>query len=183
MSPASRWRLETARLVLRPFRAGDFEALYAVWRDPEVMRYISPTGWPHSLEVSRGALDTLAGEFARRGFGQWAVVERGGDAVMGYCGFKATADRDVGELLYGLAPACWGRGYATEAALAALDYGFARAGFRRVVASAMVGNGASIRVLEKAGLARERIETIDGRDEVVFGLDRRRHRASKPRHR
>jgi len=170
------WTLETSRLVLRPMEPGDFDGLYVIWRDPEVMQFIYPDGWPHSLETSRAAFDFLAGQFERDGFGQWVVVERERRAMIGYCGFKATPDPVVGELLYGLVTGRWGRGYATEAARAALAYGFGPAGFRRVVASAVVGHDASMRVLQKVGLERERVETVDGRAEVVFGLDRGRYK-------
>lgn len=146
---------DTERLLLRHFTLADHDALLPIFGDAEVMRFGDgprPAGWV------RGWLrDCLAG-YARRGYGPWAVVAKTSDAIIGYCGLFYIPDvngRSEIEIGYRLARAWWGRGYATEAVIAARDYAFGTLSLTRLIALIDPANAASIRVAEKAGLRHE----------------------------
>jgi RimJ/RimL family protein N-acetyltransferase len=141
----------TARLRLRAVVPGDLDVLYELWTDPNVRRWL----WDDvaiTRDVARAAIDASVASFRTDGFGLFLVNHAAADGVVGFCGLR----RDGGdlELLYALAPAMWGFGYATEAAAAVLRDAFGRVRVPRVVARTDVPNAASIRVLERLGMRR-----------------------------
>ena len=149
-----RFPIETDRLLLRPFTLADAEALHAVWGDPAARRFGGP-GWPQPETVAdtRRYLEPIVAGQAERGYAPWAVVERATGRIVGDCGlFPEDGTGPEVELAYGLAPSVWGRGYATEAAVACLRVGFEDLGLERIVADVDPGNAASVRVLEKIGM-------------------------------
>jgi ribosomal-protein-alanine N-acetyltransferase len=142
---------ETDRLRLRAFAPDDLDDLYAVFGDREVMKYISG-GKPRTKDATRkGLLRSIAG-WRERGFGLWAVAEKKSNRVVGYCGLMYLEDTPDVELAYGLAKSAWGKGFATEAARVALQFGLAELKLRRIVAVVNPRNTASQRVLEKLGM-------------------------------
>lgn len=110
----------------------------------------------------------------------FSVVERGGRAVVGSCGFKGPPDPDgVVELAYGIDPGHQGRGYATEAAGALTEFAFADGRVQLVRAHTRPDNEASARVLTKCGF--ERIgEVIDPEDGPVCRWERTREKVGSP---
>jgi RimJ/RimL family protein N-acetyltransferase len=150
--------IETARLVLRPHRLGDFDALAAMWREPNVVRYIS--GKPSTPEQSFTRLLRYAGHWALLGFGYWAIEDRQSGEFAGEAGF-ADYHREIDPPLDGMpelgwivAPRWQNRGYATEAVQACLTWGAqhfpASTKFSCIITP---DNIASIRVAEKCGFA------------------------------
>jgi RimJ/RimL family protein N-acetyltransferase len=117
--------LETPRLLLRPHRVEDFEALATLWADPAVTRFI---GKPSSREESWARLLRYGGLWPLLGFGYWAVEDRATGAYLGDVGFADfhramdPAPPALPEMGWVLAPAAHGRGVATEAASAALAW-------------------------------------------------------------
>ena len=143
--------IETARLRLRGFSPEDLDALCQVFGDPEVMKYISG-GKPRTREATReGLLRSIKG-WGKCGFGLWAVVEKAGDRMIGYCGLIYLEDTPEIEVAYGLAKSAWGKGLATEAARASLEFGFEELKLERIVAVVNPLNLASRRVLERLGM-------------------------------
>jgi ribosomal-protein-alanine N-acetyltransferase len=143
--------LETPRLLLRPSAHADLDALHRLWTDPKVRRYL----WDNVIipkERTASFLQESVECFERHGFGQWTVCFRGYDSLIGFCGFRFLDNTPEIEILYGMAPAYWGQGLATEAAAAVLRYGFDVLRFTRVVADADPPNVASFRVMEKLGM-------------------------------
>lgn len=137
--------------MLRAFAPDDLDRLCLVFGDAEVMRYISG-GKPRSREETEtGLLKTIEG-WQRREFGLWAVTLKESEEMIGYCGLIFLDDTPEIEIAYGLARAHWGKGYATEAALASLRFGFERLKLERIVAVVNPGNVPSQRVLEKLGM-------------------------------
>ncbi|MEE5113720.1 GNAT family N-acetyltransferase [Pseudomonas alliivorans] len=141
----------TDRLVLRDFEVADVPALAGILGDPHVMRY-----------SVRGVLSEQAtGEFVRNcmhayrvdGFGPQAVIEVETNRLIGFCGLNAEQVDQVMEVEIGyrLAPSYWGRGLASEAALATLRHGFQTLQLTSVIAIVQPENIASVRVLHKAG--------------------------------
>ncbi len=154
---------ETERLVLRQFQRGDAQALHRVFGDPEIMRY--GDGVQTEVWVRNWLRERLEHDYPQRGFGPWAVVEKLGRELIGYCGlfyFPDVGGQPEIEIGYRLARAFWGRGYATEAVLAVRDYGFHTLDLPRLIAMIDPHNTASIRVAEKAGMHYEKDVMFDG---------------------
>lgn len=150
--------IETQRLILRPFRPTDAEAMFKVWGDPEVMRYI-PRGAYDSVEEIRPRLDRLARFHETKGLSLWAVClrepseESMWDTPIGSAGLTPVAwtGPEV-EVAYHLAKEYWGHGFASEAAAACLGYGFTEMDLPRIIGLTYKENLASQRVLEKIGM-------------------------------
>ncbi len=149
-------RMVTERLLLRDFEASDFEEVYAFCSDPDVMRYF--TGEPETAEEVRAFLRRtveLAQQQPQTKF-RYAIVLRTENRVIGGCGLDIMdAHAREGEIGYHLLASCWGRGYATETARALLQFGFDDLKLHRIFADSFARNGASARVMEKAGLKYE----------------------------
>ena len=161
--------IETARLRLRGFRPDDLDALCQVFGDPEVMKYISG-GKPRTREATEeGLLRSIEG-WHKRGFGLWAVEEKATGRMVGYCGLIYLEDTPEIEVAYGLAKSVWGRGYAVEAARAALEFGFEQLKLERVVAVVNPENVASQRVLEKLGMKHTKNVRHYGEDLMYYEL-------------
>ena len=149
--PPTPW-LETLRLELRDFVAGDFDDLYRLDSDPRVMKYIA-NGKP----ASRDAVAQRLGRFIRYpalypDLGVWRAARRDTGAFIGWFCFSYAARSPDIEVGYRLLPEAWGRGYATEGARALVDYGFDDLRLHRIIGVTHPRNKASQRVLIKAGL-------------------------------
>src|SRR5579872_3560410 len=141
--------LTTERIVLREFVAEDLASLVALDSDPEVMRFITD-GQPRSEDEVRGFLESCMSGYGT-GFGFWAA-ESGGEFI-GWFHFRPdrTFPEEI-EVGYRLKQSAWGKGLATEGALALIKKGFSE-GVQSVTGRTMKGNAASAGVLEKAGLS------------------------------
>ena len=140
--------LRTERLVLRRWRESDRAPFAALNADPEVMRYYLR---PLSAAESDARIDRIEAGFEAEGYGLWALERVWDGAFLGFSGLAAhtfeapfTPCVEVG---WRLARDAWGHGYATEAARAALAFGFDRAGLREIVSFTTPLNLASIRVM------------------------------------
>lgn len=169
--------LETPRLILRRFTSQDVDLLFELDRDPDVTRYTPSQGKPTDLDTIRTQiLPYILSCYTRfPGYGFWAVLERSSVMFIGWLHFRPDRE-EVGaiELGYRLHRAAWGRGYATEGSRALIVRGFTQLDTQRVVATALVANQASIRVLEKVGLRLEGhfIHPGTQAEAVKYGLNR-----------
>ncbi|MGE5183273.1 MAG: GNAT family N-acetyltransferase [Acidobacteriota bacterium] len=173
--------IETERLLLRPWRDGDREPFAAMGRDPDVMAC-----FPSLLtrEQSDGLVDRVIATIDRDGFGFWAVEVKGGASFAGFCGisrvpFEAPFTPAV-ETGWRFARAHWGHGYATEAARAALAYGFGTLGLAEIVAFLLPANARSAAVCERLGMRRDPAGDFDHPrftedQRSVAGFPQRRH--------
>ena len=148
--------LQTERLLLREFVAEDWRAVHEYATDPEVVRYM-PFG-PNTEEESKAFVEQVLAvqrEVPRTKF-ELAVALRSNGQFIGGCairiGSQSFRDADIG---YCFNRGYWGQGYATEAARAAVRFGFEHLGLHRIWATCDVNNAASARVLEKLGMQRE----------------------------
>lgn len=155
-------KLETSRLVLRGWRDSDLPAFAAMSADPRVMAH-----FPGVLD--RAESDAVAARirahFAARGFGFWALEVPGVAPFAGFVGlsmpsFPAHFTPCV-EIGWRLAQAYWGRGYASEAARAALRFGFASLRLDEIVALTAVGNEPSRKVMQRLGMTRSPADDFD----------------------
>ncbi len=144
---------QTGRLVLRLPRASDAPRIEALASDPEVALKTARIPHPYPPGAADGFLAEAARDMAAGRRLVCAVAEADGDALTGIIELDLDALRREGELRYWIGRPFWRRGYATEAATAALEIGFGALGLGRIVARALAGNAASIRVQEKLGFA------------------------------
>jgi len=165
---------ETPRLILRQFRPSDAEAMRHVFGDAEVMKYGDGVKAPQWVEawIARW----IDERYALWGFGMWAIVLKREGSVAGYCGLSRFPGRCAAhetEMGFRLRRADWGRGFATEAALAVRDHAFNQLRLSKLIAMIDPANIASVRVAEKIGLRYERDVIFEGYDhpDHVYSLD------------
>ena len=152
--------ITTTRLRLGPLGPQHFEAFARHQADPDLQRYIR-SGQPQDRATAWVSLATTLGHWALRGYGFWAVEEPDGTLV-GRVGFVFLEGWPGPEFGWLIAKERQGRGYATEAAAAALAYGMARWKFPRLVCLIRPENEASIRVAQKLGCVQEEPRVADG---------------------
>jgi RimJ/RimL family protein N-acetyltransferase len=154
--------LETERLLLRPLAPADAEALQVLNADPEVMRYIG-NGAPLTSAATEERTANAAAHWDEHGWGLFAAVEAATGTLVGWAGLATPTFLPeilpAVELGWRIRRDRWGRGYAPEAARAALGFAFGEVGLDRVVSCIHSENAASIRVAEKLGMTLER-ETV-----------------------
>ena len=149
--------LATARLRLSHPDLGDALPYVTIWNDPAVLRYLRPIhtfGLPDALAT----IDAWQRHWEERGYGVWTLTDLATGEFAGYCGLRYLDELGKVEVLYGLLPAYWGRGLATEAALAARDFAFDTASLNELVGVVHPQNQASARVLENLGMTRQPAE-------------------------
>jgi RimJ/RimL family protein N-acetyltransferase len=168
--------LETPRLILRPHRLSDFEASFAMWSDPIVVRHI--TGKPSTEQASWGRMMNYLGLWHLLGFGYWAVEEKSSGQLVGEFGF-ADFKRDLQPSIRGLPELGWalashvhGKGYATEGLRAALAWGDANLKASRVVCLIDPENLASFKVAAKLGFMEQAKTTYGGKPTVLYSRER-----------
>jgi ribosomal-protein-alanine N-acetyltransferase len=164
-------RLETERLILRPFEPGDAEELFAVHSEPSTFEFIG-SGPPQSPDDTRARIARATAHFEEHGFAMSAVVERASGRVIGDCGLQLLEGGPEVELGYRLGSAYRGRGFATEAGRAWLAYGLETLGLERIVAVAWPENVASWRVMEKCGMRRVGPGEHYGHETIVYEITR-----------
>jgi RimJ/RimL family protein N-acetyltransferase len=148
--------LRTERLILRPWREEDLVPFAALNADPAVMEHLPGT-------LSRAQSDALAAriraEMAEYGFGLWAVEVPGIAPFIGFTGLAVPRFSEhftpCVEIGWRIARELWGRGYAPEAARAALAHGFGPLGLDEIVSFTSVANVRSRRVMEKLGMTHD----------------------------
>ena len=148
--------LTTGRLVLRPVTADDHAALLAHWTQPDVRRFLFDGAALSAAEVTETIGESVA-DFAARGYGIWLIELGSGAALAGSAPLVGTAglrplEESGLEIFYSLAPGAWGRGYATEAARAVVEYGLGPLGLPEVLAEVDEGNIASVAVVKRLGM-------------------------------
>jgi RimJ/RimL family protein N-acetyltransferase len=163
--------LETERLTLRAFREADATALFELSQDPDVMRYVGDRRVPTRQEAWRAVAGWI-GHWALRGYGQWAIEERASGRFIGRAGIINPADWPGPEVGYLLGRPWWGRGYATEAARAAMDWGFREIGFADLLSLIDPANQASIAVATRLGESLRGETDLMGNRVLIYGISR-----------
>jgi RimJ/RimL family protein N-acetyltransferase len=154
-------RLETGRLILREWRAEDFEPYARFMADADVMRYL--TGEPMSRVDSWRNMAMILGHWTLRGYGMWAVERKSDGAFLGRVGMHNPEGWPGIEVGWTLGKEYWGAGFATEAARAALAYAFLTQDVERVISVIHPDNVPSQAVAARLG------ETRGPRHEIVHG--------------
>jgi RimJ/RimL family protein N-acetyltransferase len=152
--------IRTERLLLRRWRHADREPFAAMNADPAVVEHLQG---PMSRERSDDFIDRIERHWDEHGWGLWAVEVPDVASFIGYVGLWPADYVEPGmvEVGWRLAREHWGHGYATEAARAALEYGFTDVGLAEIVSFTVPQNERSWRVMERIGLVRDPIGDFD----------------------
>jgi RimJ/RimL family protein N-acetyltransferase len=167
-----RYPIETERLLLRPKRLDDLAAMEALYADREVAPWVGWSGEEVDRAEARRRLERQVEHERRYGFSFWALVERASGEVVGDCGLQHLDEVPEVEVGWALLSSRGGRGYATEAAGAALAFGFAELGLERIVALVRPDNLHSRRVAERLGMVEDGRGTYHGVEHVRYALAR-----------
>jgi len=141
-------QLQTARLILRPLRMQDFDPWAEMMTDSDAAQFI---GGPQVRAVAWRAFMTMAGAWHMQGFSMFSVIERATGRWIGRLGPWYPEGWPGGEIGWAIVRDCWGRGYATEGAAAAMDWVFDVLGWDEVIHSIAPANLASQVVARKLG--------------------------------
>lgn len=149
---------ETERLILREILPSDIDGMFLLDSDPEVHKYLGNTPVTQrtqSLEV----IEFVRKQYIENGIGRWAVIEKETSTFIGWSGLKLVTENvnnhiNYYDLGYRFIRNYWGKGYATESAIAALNYGFKELKLNEIYACAQVENIASNKILEKLGFQK-----------------------------
>jgi RimJ/RimL family protein N-acetyltransferase len=167
--------IQTERLVLRRWTLADIEPFASICADPEVMRYIG-SGATRTVEETRRAIRAWEREWDQKGYGLFAVELLETGQLIGFAGLAEPTFlpeiMPAVEIGWRLARSAWAKGYATEAATAALRFGLDDLHLPEIVSIHQVGNDASAGVMRKIGMTFDR-ETVDpscGRTVHVFKI-------------
>lgn len=147
---------ETERLILREIISTDQNALFAIDSDPEVNIYLGNNP-VKNIEQTSEIIQFIRNQYLENGIGRWAMIDKNTNNFIGWSGLKLVKELtnnhcDYYDLGYRLNKNYWGKGFATEAATASLNYGFNKLNLKEIYAMADSNNSASKNVLKKVGL-------------------------------
>lgn len=162
----------TRRLLIRRVAADDLDAMHDVYSDADAMRWVGDGSPLDRAGCARWIEITLA-NYARRGYGMYAVELAATGAVAGFCGIVHPNDQPEAEVKYALRRVHWGSGIASEAVQGLLRYAFDTLALPELIATTAPENAASQRVLRRAGFAEiEPRVAADGSCDRVFRVAR-----------
>lgn len=154
--------IETERLILRPHTPDDILPSYHMNLDAEVSKYTGDGGVVSLSEIERRIKEDVLGDYKKYGFGRFAVELKSEKKFIGFAGLKYLEDLKEVDLGYRLIKAYWGRGYATEASRASIEFGFNDLNLERIMAMVLPDNKASVNVLHKLGFTFDTFIEEDG---------------------
>jgi RimJ/RimL family protein N-acetyltransferase len=172
--PAMDAVIDTGRLILRRFTTDDLDAFYQLGSQPEIIRYAQSA----PLASREQALEFMKAapfhDYATYGYGRFACVWKASGEVIGFSGVKYVPEIEDTELGYRFLPEYWGRGLATEAGRASIEFARSTLGLDRLVAMVHPANVASARVVTKLGFSVEKTLRYSGLPGVDIDLFARR---------
>lgn len=157
---------ETERLLLREILPTDVDAMFAMDSDPEVHRYLGNNPVKDKEQI-RGAIEFIRGQYVEFGIGRWAIVDKKTNQFIGWAGLKYVTEETNGhinyfDLGYRLNKQYWGNGFATEAALACIEYGFKILELNEIYAMVDQENDGSNKIMKKVGFTFIEDFVLDG---------------------
>jgi len=162
--------IETDRLLIRPFSLFDIEPAYIMNLDPEVSKYTGDGGVVTKEEIERRIIEDVLGDYKKHGFGRLAVELKGENKFIGFTGLKYLEDMDQVDLGFRFMKEYWGKGIATESAIACTRFGFDSLGLNKIIAMVLPENKNSIRVLKKVKFEFERDIIEDNQMARLYSL-------------
>ncbi len=163
--------IRTPRLLLRAWTPEDAGAWYSILQEDGILRYF-PNQAPPSRQQADAYIAHHTAQWKRHGYGHWAVITPGDGQVVGWNGLEYLPEVEQTEVAYLLSKRVRGRGYATEAARAAVKFGFETAGLEKIIGLVHPQNIPSVRVLENCGLALVDRVALWGMELSRYAIDR-----------
>jgi len=160
--------LETERLYLRAFLIDDGIFFYHLNMDSEVIKYTGDSPFK-SLKEATAFIENY-NDYTRNGFGRWAVCLKESHEFIGWCGLKKDTEINEVDLGFRFFKKHWGKGYATEAAMACVNYGFIQLNLPEIIGKAYIKNKPSIKVLEKCNLVLKKKFLYDNKPAVLYTI-------------
>lgn len=150
--------LYTARLILRRMRKSDIDDIFDYAHNPETSKFL--LWYPHqTVNDTRFYYRNVDKRYKEGKFFDWAIEEKASGRMIGTCGFTDINELDrKAEVGYVINPRHKGKGYATEALMRVLEFGFLELNFERIEARYIIGNDRSLRVMEKCFMKHEGIQ-------------------------
>jgi RimJ/RimL family protein N-acetyltransferase len=161
---SEKFHIVTERLKIREFITQDAKAMYELNNDWEVIQYTGDVAFD-SEEETRVFLNNYS-DYKRNGFGRWIVELKETNEILGWCGLKRLPDGNV-DIGYRFSRKYWGKGYATESAMACLNYGFNHFNLNEIIGNSALENKQSIRVFDKLGLKFVEKKSCEGIENAV----------------
>lgn len=161
--------LETPRLLLRKAIINDAPFFYELNSNPLVVQYTGDVAFK-DLEAAKNIVFFLQKQYDENSYARLTVIEKSTQTSIGWCGLKYHPDTQETDIGYRFMQQHWGKGYATESALACINYGFETLNLTRIVANAMKENIASINVLQKLGMIYFGETFIDTIESVIYEI-------------
>jgi len=149
--------LETPRLRLRRLEFDDATFMVRLLNEPSFIENIGDRGVRSIEDAHRYLRDGPMAMYEKYGFGLWHVARSSDGVAVGMCGLLQRDNLPDVDIGYAFLPEYWGMGYAFEVAEATMRHGAEKFGLKRLIATVLPGNQASIRLLEKLGLRHERM--------------------------
>ena len=158
--------IETDRLIMRDLMDEDVHGMFAMDSDAEVHKFLGNKPISTLAEAQK-YIDAVKQQYIENGIGRWAVVEKESGIFVGWSGFKLIKDEIGGksnfyDLGYRFIKNYWGKGYATETAVASLNHGFTKLDYNEICGMADVDHIASNAILQKIGLVKRNEFIYDG---------------------
>jgi [ribosomal protein S5]-alanine N-acetyltransferase len=167
--------LQTPGLILRPLQAHDAVTLHRIYQAEGVLHYF-PNPAPPPLEKVERFIANQQAHWEKLGYGNWGVVPLGAsdhaNQIAGWAGLQYLPELDETEVGFLLDRSQWGKGFATEAALASLRFGFENFELSHIIALVHPENYASRRVIEKCGMKYRESLALWGIDLMCFQIDK-----------
>jgi ribosomal-protein-alanine N-acetyltransferase len=164
----SEFKITTKRLLLREFKKEDAVGFFSMNNDPLVLQYTGDV--PFADKAAAEAFISSYQHYQTYGYGRWTVVNQTTGEYLGFCGLKYHPETGEVDLGFRFVRRFWGKGYATEAAAACLEYAFNVLELPCVIGRAQANNLASIRVLEKIGMTFLGTFDFEGNLGVLYSL-------------
>lgn len=160
--------IETERLVLREIALEDTSDMFRLHSNVEVQKFTGESILDSEATMAKKIRKRIA-DYPKYGYGRWATFLKHNMEFIGWSGLAYLPEFDAIDLGYRFLPEYWGKGLATEASLAILDYGFNTLNIETIIAIAMPENRASTRVMEKVGMRFDKLAPYDpGMEDVAW---------------
>ena len=158
-------KLESERLLIRPFKIGDEQAMFELNSNPLVQKYTGDTIVTTKKQAEEILHNIVLKDYQIYGYGRFAVIYKSDQKLIGFTGIKylpeVNGESDLG---YRFLPEYWGKGIATESSKMALAYGFKSLQLEKILGFTELKNKASTRVLEKVGFKINKIDFYPGEE-------------------
>lgn len=166
--------IETERLIIREIVPGDADGILRLDGHSSVLKYIAQK-LITDLNQALKTISFIRQQYVDNGIGRWAMIEKATMSFVGWTGFKLITTPTKNkvnyfDLGYSLIKDYWGKGYASEAAIACVAYGFQNLQLNEIYAIADIENTPSIKILEKAGLLKTETFVYEGKLHYWFKL-------------